>query len=288
MTVYLDVLLILNLYVNYFLLKATAKITHTKLSTRRNLLASIAGSAFSLIILFPPLNAACSLFFKLLAAAVIVFIAFGFHKIKYILKLLFFFYAMNFIFAGVVFAVYMIFQPSYIGFNNAYFYIDFSLLTLVAATILAYAGVSLIRYFLDRKAFAHEKYSVIIQNHSESVTLTALADTGNTLVDAFSGQPVILCNADKLAPFLPEGSQEKLSDSAELEQFFSANKSLKGLRILPFSTVNSSGLIPVFTPDKVCIKAELSGEMKNVSAKIGIYEKKEEAWDAIFNPSLIV
>ena len=34
-SIYLDVLIVLNIYVNYFLLRATAKFTHTPLKTIR-------------------------------------------------------------------------------------------------------------------------------------------------------------------------------------------------------------------------------------------------------------
>ena len=47
-TIYLDVLLCLNLYINYFVLRATAKLLHAKLRTGRCLLAAGVGSLFSL------------------------------------------------------------------------------------------------------------------------------------------------------------------------------------------------------------------------------------------------
>lgn len=290
MSVYLDVLLILNVYVNYFLLKATAKFTHTKLSLARNIVASLVGSIFSFIILFPPLHPLLSLLFKAAAAAVIVLIAFGLSGKTRFIKLLFFFFAMNFIFAGLMFAVYVLMHPAFIGFNNAYFYIDFSLLTLVVSTILAYLAISLIRFFLDKRAMASEKYHVIIQNEGKTVSLKAFADTGNTLVDIFTGRPVILCDAGKLEPLIPAESKAKLlhPDIEHFQELSLEYRQLKGLRIMPFSTIHSSGLIAVFSPEQVHIQAASSNLKKRVDAKIGIANDPGNGWDAIFNPNLIL
>ena len=46
-SIYLDVLIVLNIYVNYFLLRATAKFTHTPLKTIRCIISSVIGSLFS-------------------------------------------------------------------------------------------------------------------------------------------------------------------------------------------------------------------------------------------------
>ena len=52
MIVYVDVLLALNIYVNFFLIKATAKLTSEKIKTSRLILSSLGGSLFSLLIFF--------------------------------------------------------------------------------------------------------------------------------------------------------------------------------------------------------------------------------------------
>ncbi len=290
MTVYLDVLIILNIYVNYFLLKATAKLTHTKLYTSKCVISSLAGSLFSLTILLPPLNLALTFLIKLLAALAVVALAFGISDIKRFFKTTLFFLAINFIFAGIMLAIYIFIQPNFMGFNNAYFYIDFSLITLVISTIIAYLAVSIIRRLLDRKAIFNEKYSIIISANGNILVLNAIPDTGNTLVDIFSGQPVIICSTNKLSKILPNDfcSVVNFNKIDELKNFVLKHKELKGLRLIPFSTINSGGVIPIFSPDRVCIKAESTNEYKDVNALIGICENQGNTYDAIFNPNLII
>ena len=49
--IYVDVLLILNLYVNYFLLRATGRLMHLPCRRKRCIAAAVAGSLCSLTIL---------------------------------------------------------------------------------------------------------------------------------------------------------------------------------------------------------------------------------------------
>jgi hypothetical protein len=58
---------------------------------------------------------------------------------------------------------------------------------------------------------------------------------------------------------------------------------VKGLRLLPFSTINGSGIIPVFKPHSVRINN------KNVDALLGISNESinKNGVNAIFNPKLL-
>ena len=76
-TIYLDVLLLQSLYVNYFLLRAAARVTHTPLRFARCLLVSAGSSLFSLLIFLPALPLLLQLLLKLTAAAATVSLAFG-------------------------------------------------------------------------------------------------------------------------------------------------------------------------------------------------------------------
>ncbi len=288
-SIYLDVLIIINIYVNYFLLKATAKLTHTFLKTSRCVFASIAGSLFALMIFLPPLNFFLNFLLKLAASAVIVALAFGVKKESF-LKLVLFFYAANFIFAGVIFAAYILTKPDFMHYNNTYFYIDFSLMALVISTIAAYFIVSIIRYLLDKKNVLNEKFSVIISNMGKVVSLCAASDTGNGLVDVFSGKPVIVCSLKKLEKILPQGYAEAFSnnDIDFLKDFIVSHKDLRGMKLIPFSTINSGGVLPVFAPESVYIKSESKNEIKNVDALIGVCREDNGKCDAIFNPNLII
>ena len=121
MTVYIDVLIILNVYVNYFLLRTSAKLTHSPLKTWRCIAASFYGSLFSLLMLAPRLPVPVTLAVKSAAAVTIVIAAFGARSPARIAKNTAAFLAANFVLAGAVYAVYSWFKPSSLHFANSYF-----------------------------------------------------------------------------------------------------------------------------------------------------------------------
>lgn len=271
-TIYVDVLIVLNIYVNYFLLRTTAKLTRVSLGFGRCAGAAMYGSLFSLIILLPDINTLVNWCIRLAAAASIVAAAFGIQCISRFLLNTVVFFAVNFIFGGAVYCVCSWLEPDFVHFNNSYIYIDFSLVILVITTALLYLGVCILRYFYDKMPKDSGCYRVTIRSGDKIVAMSGLADTGNLLVDFFSGKPVIVC------------SKEIISALSSLDTDFSGEGKLpKGFRLIPCSTVSENGLMPVFSPDEIVISDIRNKMSKSVEAIIGI----GSADDAVFNPKLL-
>ncbi|MBQ8297010.1 MAG: sigma-E processing peptidase SpoIIGA [Ruminococcus sp.] len=272
-TIYIDVLIVLNIYVNFFLIRTSSKITHTPVKFSRCIIASSYGSIYSLLILVPYMNSLVNFAVKLAAAVTIVMIAFGIRSAARLAINSIVFLAVNFVFAGVIYAVYVWLKPDFMHFNNSYFYIDFSLVILVCTTALLYVAVCIFRYFFDRIPENSGCYKVIIRYKDKIISLSGLADTGNSLVDFFSGKPVIICGKDRI------------SDVIDCRAYDSENSRIpKGFRLIPCSTVSDSGVIPVFKPDEVIIFDLKNGMKKSVEALIGFGSGSTEA---IFNPKLL-
>jgi stage II sporulation protein GA (sporulation sigma-E factor processing peptidase) len=195
------------------------------------------------------------------------------------MKLVMYFYLINFAFAGIMFAMYFIFKPAFMHTNNSFFYIDFSLLTLVVCTIISYAVICLVRFVMDKSRTDGGKYMVIIKRGGRIISLDAISDTGNELYDSFSGRSVIVCGLKKLSDLFEDG--EIADCNFDFEESFDMPK---GFRLIPFSTISDCGIMPVFKPDEVIIKEENSNKIKKVDALIGINRKSTEA---IFNPKLL-
>lgn len=274
MTVYVDVLAVLNIYVNFFLIKATAKLTGVKISALRTVLSSVFGSIFAFAIFLPPLNPIALTAIKLCGAFLIVLLAFGFKSFVTYIRNTFVFFCVNFIFCGLAYALIIALKSDFFAHNNLCFYADFSLATLVVSTIIAYFAISLFRRLFDKKSVVTDKFSVIISFAEKTFALNGIADTGNRLVDNFTGAPVIVCDCEKIG--LSEDYTKPFTD-----------KSFKGLRFLTYSTVDKSGIIPAFMPKSVIIKNETTGEMKSVDAMIGIASPQQNDCEAIFNPSIL-
>lgn len=276
-TIYIDVLIILNIYVNFFLLKATARLTHTPLKTVRCVISSAVGSLFSLTIFLPDTNFLVPLLIKLAAAVIITAMAFGVKDRRQTAKLVLFFYLVNFIFGGIIMLFYLTFKPGFMAFGNTYFYVDFSLLSLVVFTALSYFAVTGVRRLMDRGCDGKGKYTVTIRHSGKTVCVDALADTGNTLVDMFSGKPVIICRSDELRGIV-DLPAEPTADNAEL--LYKTSR----LRFIPYSTIGNTGMIAVFSPEEVVISDEERGKVRKVDAMIGIETRDVPA---IFNPKIL-
>lgn len=273
-TIYIDVLIVLNIYVNFFLLKATARLTHTPLKTARCIFASAAGSLFSLTIFLPLKGFILPLVLKLAAAVVIVLLTFGISTVRQTVKNVFYFYLVNFLFGGIIMLFFVTFRPKFMAVGNTYFYVDFSLLSLIVFTAVSYFAVTLFRRFTDKAIKG--KYKIIIRLGKKAVSEDAVADTGNSLVDMFSGKPVIICRFSVISEIT--GIDEEPSPE-NMEKF-----TVKGIRLIPYSTIGENGLIPVFSPDEIIIRDEENGVSKKVDAMVGINSKDVPA---IFNPNLL-
>lgn len=265
-TIYIDVLIVLNIYVNYFLLRITARMTHSPLTAGKCIISAVYGSLYSLLILAPQLNTFLNVIIKFFAAVTIVITAFGFQGKKRLLINTASFFSANVALAGTIYAVYTWLKPEFVHFNNSYFYIDFSLLLLVVTTAVMYFAVHIAGNFLDSTPEGTDCYRVMIKYSDKTITLDGLADTGNALTDFFSGSPVIVCDKEKFSG---------ITDGDNIP---------KGFRLLPCSTISDSGFIEVFRPDEVLIQNSLSGERKRVDAVIGL---GENSGNAIFNPKLL-
>lgn len=278
MCIYIDILLITNIYTNYFLLKTTAKLVHSPLRNSKCVLASVIGSLFSLIIFLPQLNSALLLLLRILSACIMILIGFSGKSFRetYHIGLLFFF--VSFIFAGIEYGITIIFNSKNMLWHNSTLYVNISLVTLVISTIVSYFVICLFRHYIDSHNYDDYKYVVIITYNGKSVSLDAIADTCNNLTDIFTGKPVIVCSIDSIMDLLSD-SEEKILFNDYISDF------KEGWRLIPFSTIHSDGLIPIFKPSNTILKCKEKNICKSADVYIGIVEKPMK--NAIFNPKTL-
>ena len=281
-SIYLDVLIITNIYINYFLIKATARFTHTALKISRCIIGSSVGAVFSLIILLPLRNNVIILLLKLLSAFVIIIVSYYKITLKRLIKLTFIFFVINFAFAGIITLICEITKLKVIVINNYCVYFDIPILFFAVSTIIAYFSICLITYILEKNFNKEHSYKVLVDIFDKQYLFDAICDTGNSLSDSFTGKPIVVCNSKQLS--------EKIDfdiNNEDIEQCY--KKILKknnAFRLLPYSTIKGDGIIPVIKPDKIFIKND-KNEVKPVDAFIGITNNSGKQSQAIFNPSLL-
>ncbi len=278
MYIYIDILLITNIYTNYFLLKTTSKLVHSPLRNSKCILSSFAGSLFSLIIFLPQLNTAVLLLLRILSAAIMIIIAFSGKTFRetYHIGLIFFF--VSFIFAGIEYGITIIFNNRNMLWHNSTLYVNISLATLVISTIISYAAICLFRYYLDSHNTDDYKYTVTITYNGNSVTISAVGDTCNNLIDVFTGKPIIVCGRNNIS---------KILSNNEIKDVFNKTipEFIDGWRFIPFSTIHSDGLLPIFKPSNTIIKCKEKNIYKEIDVYIGVVDKSMN--NAIFNPKVL-
>jgi stage II sporulation protein GA (sporulation sigma-E factor processing peptidase) len=268
-TIYIDLLVVINLYITFFLLKGTAAFLHKKITNSRIIAGSLAGGASSLVILLPPLGFLLNIAVKIAAGMLIIIISFGYKNGYEYLKNSLIFVIINVVFAGLALLLWFFSAPLGMELNNGVAYFDISFTALVMTTALSYGLVRLLRYILDVKQVGERSYKIEITAGGNSVTLDAIPDSGNMLTDYFTGLWVIICPYSQAEQIAPDG--------------ILADEPPPGIRLLPYNTIDSSGLIPVFKAEKIVIKADNMPD-KSVNALIGITKKNSPA---IFNPKLL-
>lgn len=275
--IYIDVLIILNIYVTFFLIKATCIFLHKKIRNLRLISGALFGGFCSLFIFLPELPFFFSIIIKIVFGLIIVLISFGFLNRYEYLKNSAIFIIINLLFAGFMLVVWLFTAPLGMFYNNGFVYFDISFSVITVSTVLAYGIIKLLRYFLDTKISSDKTYNIVIRYNQKEITISAFADTGNNLTDFFTGLPVVVCDSNVCNDIIP----------AEFD--FDNISNIKGVRFLPFSTVGSSGLLPVFRPESIIICDE-NGIGKQVSALIGISKEKlnENGVSALFNPKLLI
>lgn len=257
-------LFIINFFITFLLLSLTARFSKRTVKTRRLIFASALGGAYSLIILvnLPPY---ISFPIKVISALIIIFAAFGAVRLKSFLKLTLIYLFSSLVFLGVIIGFYLVFKSNRISVNNGTVYFDIGARGLLLCAFFAYVLACFIVRIYNRRVSAGEIYTLKIERQGQSVTLFALADTGNRLREPFSGLPVIVAEKNSVLPIVPEN----------------------GVRLIPASTVNSSAYLTAFRPDRVTVKnSRGSADAQNVYVALS-EEMKDEAYSAVFNPEIL-
>lgn len=285
MVIYLDVLILINLYVTYFQILAVSVFTHRKTVWYRKLSAAGIGAVASLSIFIPQEMVLTLTLLKIFLCALIAFVAFGYTGFRAYAVSVLFLMLVSFVFSGLMLCVWLFAAPMKMLFINGTVYFGVDTMTIILSTCAAYGVVRIIRYILDKNGKTDGKYTVIIKNNGSECRLSALADSGNGMVDCFSGLPVIVCRRDMCADVSPPAI-EMIENNSDISDI--GTQMIKGVRIMPFSTVGKGGLICMFKAESVVIDDETNEEKYPVNALIGIVIGGRQEYEAIFNPKILV
>lgn len=277
MTVYVDVLIILNIYVTYFILRAASMLLHASYSVKRLIAASVLGGVFSLVSVLDT-GFFLGLPLKFLLVGITVFVAFGFDGIKRFILRTSLSVGISFVISGVIILIREFTGSGFVTAANGYIYMDISALTLLIATAVSYGILALFRRILDKPS-SDKTVTLIIENKGKSAVISAYPDSGNNLVDFLSGKPVVVCRADAVREVLPENA---------MNVFENTDGDISGIRVIPYSTLSGAGVVAAFSAER--ITAVLGSGEKRLDILIGISKDAlgNESFDAVINPKILI
>ena len=295
MTIYLDVVLIENLCMNYIILFATGYIIRLKMKHWKLILSSLLGGVYSVASYLEILPLYSNFVMKILLSIGMVYLAYSAKTIKVLAKQLTIFYLTSFVFGGCAFALLYFIRPQDILMQNGVYIgtypLKIALLGGVIGFIITYIAFKIVKNKLKQKDMI---YKVTIQIAQKQLHLQAMLDTGNMLKEPITGTPVIVVEKKELYSVIPANLLEHIEDliGGENINFISEieeKEYLTKFRVIPFASIGKqNGLMLGIKADKVIIEKDEKEIRTNVI--IGIFEQtlsKNHTYTALIGLDLL-
>ena len=278
MTIYIDIVLIENLMMNFIILYATGIILKEKIKTIRLLLASLLGAIYSIISYMSILKIYTSFILKIILSVLIVYIAFNPQTIKKLWKDIILFYLTSFVFGGAAFALIYIVKPQEILMKNGLFLGTYPLKTVILGAIISFIIILSAFAIVKSKITKKDIFCDIeIGLNDKKIETTAMIDTGNMLKEPISNTPVIVVEHTLLYGSMPKEILNNVDDllGGDFEGIPDEinKKYISKLKLIPFSSLGKqNGMLLGIKAEYVKIKNE-DKEEKIDNIIIGIYNK---------------
>lgn len=252
-TVYVDVLFVTNLVMDFIIMWAAARLAGIRPLFWRMGVAAGLGAVYGVGIVFPELEVWYSLPIKLIFSLLLVIFAYWPRDWNQLTKLCMFFYLTNFATAGAVIGSSYLFSgmPSEV-------YPDFSYLTLGSGVACAVALGSYGDRLLKNKVFP-ELFGckVKVRFGKDWCVGQGFIDTGHQLVDPLTNKPVVIAEYSFIRSCLPEDVRKAVDNhdqKGDLFELLAATSWANRLRLVPFTAVGKKhGLLVALRSDEMTI-----------------------------------
>lgn len=276
MKIYLDVLIITNICLTAIFIECTARLTHVKLDKKRAVISSLLGGISSLLAVLQAESTFEGVIIsavKLFSIIIIVLISFNTKSPDKLIKYFFLYICSNLFFIGLCILLWRTGKGKVIYIKTLTVYLDISLMKLMLGATSTYIIITAYEY-IQRKSFSPSKrYHVLLKIGNLEYYLPAIADSGNSLTDVFTGKPVVIIASSELYYHF-ELDREEIAFEM-------------GFHCIPYSTINGDGLINV-TDNASVIIIDNEKNKKSIDCAVGIVSCSEKNNRAIFSPSLII
>lgn len=241
MKVYLDLVFLLNFFIDFFLLLTVNLILKRNIKRKRIVLGGLIGS-FSTFFLFFPLNSFELFLLKFIISILMILVTFRYHNLKEFLINLLYLYFTSILLGG--FLYYLNLELSYEVIRNVFFSNQFHLNPILIFLIGPFILLIYIKQNNYQKKRNNTIYLIQLVKGKKKYQYTGYLDTGNKLYDPYSNRPVHLL----------------------YDPTFKITKKDKMIYV-PYHGLQSTGIIPCLFFDKMIIdnKKEISKVLIGIS-----------------------
>lgn len=283
MTLYIDLILLENIIMNYIIILATGMICRVNIKQIRILLSSLLGAIYAVFIYAVDLEIYTNQITKILISICMIYIAFNSKSLKIMLKQLLIFYLTSFCFGGAAYYLLYCVSPNMIKSINGILVGTYPIKIAILGGILGFFIINIsfkiIRNKLTKKDML---YNVEIFYKERKASIKVILDTGNLLTDPITSTPVLIVESEKLTDIIQKNVLEDITDIITGNKFENIDEDIKTrCSIIPFSSIGkNNGMIIGFRPDYIKIYTEegeeirkkvIIGIVKNKIARNGIY-----------------
>ncbi|MBR1736188.1 MAG: sigma-E processing peptidase SpoIIGA [Firmicutes bacterium] len=274
MTVYIDVIFILNFFMDMLIFYISGKFIG-RVSTARLIISSLFGSLAYCILITENLSSIWAVIVMAVSAA----ICFKPKNIPKLIKAVLTANIVSFVIGGGAMALY---------YNT-------HLMPLAVLLISSCTAYITMKFILRKyKRITKKKqtiHNITIYKDGLKKELKALIDTGNSLYEPTKKLPVIIAEFNGIKELLPSSVTELFASGEEndLGKLVIAASQLKGFRLIPYSSLGKKhGMLIGFE----CDMTEIEEDGKKIIRKsvIGIYNgvlSEDGAYGALLNPELL-
>ena len=293
MTVYLDIVFVENVCMNYIILLATGVLLKLKLHHIKLVLSAVLGAVYAIVSYIQIFPFASNMILKIGLSVCMVYIAYMPKGLKILLKQLVMFYLVSFVFGGCAFALLYFVKPEEIFMINGVYIgtypVKIALLGAIVGFVFVHIAFKIVRNRLSKKGLL---YDIEITLDDKKTCMKAMLDTGNQLKDPITKIPVIVVERDKLQEILPpmilnyteqimKGTWQETEENICYKERF---------RIIPFSSIGKqNGMLLGFKVDKVTVITDID-EIQNENVIVCIYNQrlsKTNAYSAIIGLDML-
>ena len=261
--IYVDTLFFLNTLVDYLLLLAAARLAGEPLRRWRFALGAALGGLYAVAIFLPGLGFLSHPVCRVASVVLMMLVSYG--GSRRLLRQGVLFVALTFAFGGGVVAIGLM-GGTGLSLGKGVFYSALDLKVVLLSAAVCYGVLTLVFQRLARhSATSGELVNIKLYLGENTADLTALVDTGNTLTDPVSGQPVVVAEGERLGPLFPQEKRPSLVDlrnpTGALTRLGTGEWKSR-FRLLPYRSVGvDHGLLLAVRVDRMELDGQRIGPM---------------------------